>query len=94
MAPLAPEMRWPLKPTSGITWAEDQALLGAETEALAPWKQALALARKAGRPGRAAAAQAKPLAPERAPNNARLRPAHTGRPSGTALVAPAEADVA
>jgi hypothetical protein len=73
MAPIAPELLWPPRPTRGITRAEDRAMLRAETEALAPWKQAIALARQAKRPGRGGpaalggaltAAQARPLAPE------------------------------
>jgi len=75
MVPMAPELRVPPRPTCGITLTEDRALLRAETAALAPWKQAIALARKARRPGQAAptarcgavAARAKPHAPERAP---------------------------
>jgi len=79
MAPIAPELSLPPRPTRGITRAEDRALLRAETEALAPWKQALALARKARHPDRAtraapsgtpAPAQATPLAPEPAADTA------------------------
>ena len=79
-APAAP------RPTCGITRTEDRAVLRAEMKALAPWKQALALARKAGRPGRAgpaarcgplAAAQAKPQTPELMP--AAAAPPHRRR---------------
>ncbi len=75
MAPLAPELSFPPRPTRGISRAEDRALLQAETAALAPWKQAMALSREARRAERAARAassatgapaQATPLAPERA----------------------------
>ncbi len=75
MAPLAPELSFPPRPTRGISRAEDRALLLAETAALAPWKQAMALSREARRAERAARAassatgapaQARPLAPERA----------------------------
>jgi hypothetical protein len=71
---LAPELRWPPEPTRGITRAEDRAMLLAETAALAPWKQAMALDRQARREARAARAalsdanspaQATPHAPER-----------------------------
>jgi hypothetical protein len=48
--PMPPELRPPPRPTRGITQAEDRAMLQAETEALAPWKLAIALARRA-RPG-------------------------------------------
>ncbi len=73
MTPIAPELLWPARPTRGITRAEDRAMLQAETASLAPWKQAIALARQARRWGRAAptaqsgaltATQAKPLAPK------------------------------
>jgi len=73
MQPMAPELLPPPRPTRGITRAEDRVLLQAETAALAPWKQAIAQAREARRPGRAkpaaprgalTAAQARPLAPE------------------------------
>jgi len=75
MTPMAPELLVPLRPTCGITRAEDRAMLQAETEALAPWKQAMALARQARRAaaaaraaasGAMAVAQARHLAPERA----------------------------
>ncbi len=73
MHPIAPELLWPPRPTRGITRAEDRVLLRAETAALAPWKQAIALARHArradrtartARSGAMAAPQARPLAPE------------------------------
>ncbi|MGA3402436.1 MAG: HGGxSTG domain-containing protein, partial [Acetobacteraceae bacterium] len=76
MTPIAPELLWPPRPTRGITRAEDRILLQAETEALAPWKLAIAQARQARRAGRAGtaercgaltAAQAGPLARNRLP---------------------------
>jgi hypothetical protein len=73
MNPIAPELRIPPRPTCGITRAEDRAMLQAETASLAPWKQAIAVARKTGRPGRAgppagpAEVPAKPHAAENAP---------------------------
>jgi len=86
MAPIAPELLWQVRPTRGITRAEDRAMLQAETEALAPWKQAIALARQARCAGRTAqaapraastAAQAKPLAPELVAGAAATAPAAT-----------------
>ena len=70
---MAPELEVPPRPTRGISRAEDRALLQAETAALAPWKQAMALDREARRADRAAraaasgakaAARATPHAPE------------------------------
>ena len=72
---MAPELEVPPRPTRGITRAEGRALLQAETAALAPWKQAMALDREARRADRAArttasgakaAARATPHAPEQA----------------------------
>ena len=77
MNPLAPELVFPPRPTRGITRAEDCALLQAETEALAPWKQAIALAREARRADRAA----------------RAAPAATGAPAQARPLAPGRADV-
>jgi len=93
LSPMAPELRVPPEPTGGISRVEDRALLQAETAALAPWKQAMALARQARRADRAAraapsgakaAARARPLAPERS--------AGTAAPAAAALsAAPAAA---
>jgi hypothetical protein len=47
-----PELMPPLPPTGGLTPAEDSAVLRAEAEALAPWRQAIAQAGQAGRAGR------------------------------------------
>ncbi len=75
MNPLAPELEIPPRPTCGISRAEDRALLLAETEALAPWKQAMEQARQVRRADRAAraaasraltAGQATPLVAEQA----------------------------
>ncbi len=72
MCPLPPELCFPPRPTRGISRAEDRALLQAETAALAPWKQAMVLARQARRDARAAraaakaAARSRPHAPEQA----------------------------
>ncbi len=85
---LAPELLWPPRPTGGITRAEDRAMLLAETAALAPWKQAMALDRQARREERAARAaasdaeapsQATPHAPEPAAGAA--APASTPPPA-------------
>ena len=43
---MAPELEVPPRPTRGISRAEDRAMLQAETAALAPWKQAMALDRR------------------------------------------------
>jgi hypothetical protein len=94
MTPLAPELRMPPRPTRGITRAEDRVLLRAEAEALAPWKQAIALdrqARRADRVARAipagarAAAQARPLAPEQAAGTATPGPAASPAAPAAAL---------
>ncbi len=47
-----PELMPPPPPTGGLTPAEDSAVLRAEAEALAPWRQAIAQAGQAGREGR------------------------------------------
>jgi hypothetical protein len=72
MDPMAPELEFPPRPTRGISRAEDRAMLQAEREALAPWKQAMALARQARRDTRAARA-ARAAAPG-AKSPARARP--------------------
>ena len=46
---MAPELLPPPWPSGGLSRAEDRAVLQAETEALAPWKLAIAAAREAGR---------------------------------------------
>jgi hypothetical protein len=50
-----PELRMPPYTTGGITAAQDHAMQRAEAEALAPWWQAIAVARAAERANRAAA---------------------------------------
>jgi hypothetical protein len=91
MNPLAPELRIPPRPTRGITRAEDGVLLRAEAEALAPWKQAMALDRQARREARVAraipagaqaAAQARPHAPE--PTAGAATPAPAASPAAPA----------
>jgi hypothetical protein len=106
MNPMAPELRMPPRPTRGITRAEDRVLLQAETEALAPWKQAMALVRQARRADRAAraapsgamaAVPARPVAPERtvgaaAPASAAsLSASAAARPTAHAPIPPAPA---
>ena len=106
MNPIAPELRVPPRPTCGITRAEDRVLLLAETAALAPWKQAMALARQARRadaairatsPGAGAAAQVGPLAPEQAVGGAApgsaasLSASAAARPGAHAPIPPAPA---
>jgi hypothetical protein len=82
MAPMAPELEVPPRPTCGISHAEDRALRQAEAAALAPWKQAMADARQARRAARAAraaasaakaAARARPHAPALAASAAAVR---------------------
>ena len=62
----APELRPPAQPTGGITTAEDRMRRHAVAAALAPWKQAIAVARAAHLAARAAARAAQPHAPVRA----------------------------
>jgi hypothetical protein len=45
-----PELDLPAYPSTGLTPAEDRAILRAEREALEPWRQAIAAARQAGQP--------------------------------------------
>ena len=52
---IPPELMPPAPPSRGLTPAEDRAVLRAETEALAPWRAAIAQARSAGRACGAAA---------------------------------------
>jgi len=96
ISPMAPELRTPPEPTRGLTRAEDRAMLQTETAALAPWKQAIALARQARRPGRAVTAappgalttaQARPLAPELV-----AEAAATTSPASPAVLVPAQAE--
>src|SRR5208337_762902 len=46
---MPPELMPPPCPSAGLTPAEDRAVLRAEVEALAPWRDAIASARPAGR---------------------------------------------
>ena len=62
----APELRPPAQPTGGFTTAEDRMRRHAVAAALAPWKQAIAVARAAHLAARAAARAARPHAPVRA----------------------------
>ena len=57
---LPPELLPPVYPTRGLTPAEGRAVLHAETEALAPWRRAIAAVRQARR---GAATRVEPLAP-------------------------------
>jgi len=69
----APELALPHYRPGGLSRAEDQAILRAEADALAPWKHAIALARAAerGRPlGTNARALGKAHAPVRGPDPA------------------------
>ena len=61
-----PELRPPAQPTGGITTAEDRTRRHAVAAALAPWKQAIAVARAAHLAARAAKRAAQPHAPVRA----------------------------
>ena len=102
MDSVAPELLVPPQPTHGISRAEDRAILQAETAALAPWKQAMALDRQARRADRAdraapsgatAPARATPLAPERAVRTAASTSASPGafvpvRPEAHAPIPP------
>jgi hypothetical protein len=63
-----PELQMPPYPATGITAAEDRAMQRAEAEALAPWKQAVALATRAGRAAR--------LPDGASPTHAPRRPGH------------------
>jgi hypothetical protein len=78
----APELRPPARPTGGFTTAEDRMRRHAVAAALAPWKQAVALARAAHLAARAAArpprdtGAAQPHAPIRRPAD----PATANRP--------------
>ena len=48
LSEMPPELKPPPRPTGGLTPAEDRAMLRAEAEALAPWRQAIARAGQAG----------------------------------------------
>jgi hypothetical protein len=50
---MPPELMPPPCPSGGLTPAEDRAVLRAEAEALAPWREAIAQAQPTGRAGRA-----------------------------------------
>jgi hypothetical protein len=70
------ELLPPPWPTGGLTPAEDRAVLRAEAEALAPWRQAIAQAGQAGRVGRGAADG---VCPDRATKAHTPEPAADGR---------------
>ena len=86
-----------LHPARGLTQAEDRAMRRAEAEALAPWKQAIAPARQAARAGCAsslapsgplAAAQPRPLAPERVAGTGPAAPLAASAPAPAEPLAP------
>lgn len=84
-----PELLLPRQPTGGLTPAEDRAIMRAEAEALAPWKQAIALIRRSSRrvrpsPTGAATVRAPQMAEAHAPEAA------VGRLHGAATM-PADA---
>jgi glucans biosynthesis protein len=69
LAQLPPELQPPPWPSGGLFAAQDRAVLRAEAEALAPWRQAVALARQGG-----ASAAARAPAAGRRPPQPRPRP--------------------
>jgi hypothetical protein len=85
----------PPYPTAGISAAEDRAMQRAEAEALAPWKQAIALARRAGRAARRSQG-ATPTRARRAPRHPPAKPhapiqrcREPGTPAGRGGIDPA-----
>jgi hypothetical protein len=68
-----PELRMPPYTTGGTTAAQDRAMQRAEAEALAPWKQAIALARHAGRAARPPGSPL-PTATPQGRSNAKAKP--------------------
>jgi hypothetical protein len=107
LAQLPPELQPPPWPSGGLFAAQDRAVLRAEAEALAPWRQAVALARQGGAsaaarapaavPPPAAAAEASPTAPaiphapEAQPAAAAARQAPPPTPPAIAAAPPAGA---